>query len=244
MKVKKALLIILLTIAIMMSSITIVYADSLTVGVRTDATKYKRGDTVTVTVSLSNIDSTNGIYGLSGQLSYDTEVFEPLTADATGNTTSIVPAANSEWSNVTFNSTSNEFSILTTRPAKNSLAIMVISFKVKDDAKLGDTIIQLKELIASNGEEDIETSPAATSVTIAEESAAPQPSPEPSTQPIIQPSASPTTKPTTVVTKTPSTTNGKLPQTGVDNFIVPVVVGAVMISVGTFIVYIRYKDVK
>lgn len=251
MRVKKFLLIILLSITIIMSSITIAYADSLTVGIKTDAVKYKRGDTVTATVSISNIDSSNGIYGLSGKLVYDTEYFEPIAADANGNTTSIVPASNSGWSNVTFNSTTNEFSILTTSPAKTSLAIMIISLKVKSDSKLGETSIMLNELVASNGDEDIDTSTAAVKVTIEEGSSTPivDPSAEPSIQPIIEPSKDPTqapvsTKPTENATKKPTTTNGKLPQTGVDDYIIPVVVGAVMISVGTFIVYIRYKNVK
>lgn len=225
MKLKKVLLIILLTIVLIMPTFNVVYADSLSVNARVSTTEYKKGDTVIVTVSLSNINSTAGIYGLSGKLVYDKEVFEAITADSTGNTDSITKQG--EWSNATYNPTTNEFTILTATPAKTSQNIMQISLKVKDNAKLGETIIMLNDLEASNSEEDISTSPASISVKIIEE-----------VLPVIQPSPSP------IVTPSQTTTTGKLPQTGTDSYIIPVIVGAVFISVGTFMIYIRYKDVR
>lgn len=253
MKSKKILLVILITLVIVISNISFVYADSFNVKLTSDKQNYAAGQTVIVKVSLSDIDSSIGLYGLSGVLEYDTNIFEPITSDGTGNITSTASGITSlnNWGNPTFNSSSNEFSVLTTSPTKSNQSIMQISLKVKEGAQLGKAVVMLRELQASNGADDIDTSPVTLSINIKDPSevddgniptivTTPSPSPSPSAKPTTTPTAK--TTPTPVVKTTP-TPSGKLPQTGVEDYAMPVLLGALVISLISYIAYRRYKDI-
>ena len=240
MRVNKVLLVILVILVTILSVTNVVYADSVTVNMRAGNTKYQAGQTITISVSLSNIDSQRGIFGLNGTLSYDTAVFEPIVSDASGNTESIVSV--NGWGNVTYNSTTNKFSVVTTSSAKTSQNIMQISLKVKDTAALGSTYIMLTDLTATNGNNDIATSPETLSLTIEKASdsgnipvatATPVPTTKPTDSGYVKPTVPPTTPP-----------SGNLPDTGLNDHPILLVLGGVIIITGiSFIAYRKYKDI-
>lgn len=255
MKINKVLLVILLALAIIIATVNIVYADSVSVNLKSDKSSYTAGETVNITVSLSNIDSSAGIYGLQGVLNYDTEVFEPIVSDENANTESITSLVNS--GTVSYGASENVFNFVTTTPIKTSQNIMEIRLKVKSDAKLGSTFIILGEsgsLKASNAQSDISTSPATLSITINETSIIPAASPSPAVEepsPVIeQPSAEPTSistmpSPASYAPIIPSTnpSSGKLPQTGINDYPILIVIGGMMIVTGiTFIAYRKYRN--
>lgn len=250
MKSKKILLVILVALMLIISNISFVYADSFNVTLASDKQNYAAGQTVIIKVSLSDIDSSIGLYGLSGALDYDTNVFEPITSDGTGNITSTVSGITSlnNWGNPTFNSSSNEFSLLTTSPTKSNQSIMQIALKVKEGAQLGKTVIMLRELQASNGADDIDTSPVTLSINIKDPSEVDSgdiPSivttPTPTSTATPKATATATTSPVVKTTATPSGT--KLPQTGVQDYAIPVLLGALVISLIAYVAYRRYRDI-
>ena len=124
---------------------------------------------------------------------------------------------------------------------------MKIKLKVKKGAPLGKATVMLSNLEASNGDEDITTTPASISVNIkdpseiggeippAGETPAPE-SPSPSPKPIVTPSSS-------AQLPQGGSNNGKLPQTGLTDYAAPVIIGALVISLIAFIAYRRYKDI-
>lgn len=270
MKSKKVLLILLVAVMLIASNMNFVYADSFSVTMTSDKQNYAPGQIVKVTVALTNINSSKGIYALSGKLVYDEKVFEPITSNDSGVITSKADGVNKdlraadpdEWGSVTYNSTNNEFkgdfAITTTSPVSSgTVDLIIIQLKVKEGAPLGKATIQInapldkdgnkQEGIAStNGEVDLFTTPVSIGVNIMNpseiggeeippvgETPSPVPSPSaapqsPSPKPIVTPSAS---------------TGGKLPQTGLSNWIVPVIGGAVIISLVAFVAYRRYKDI-
>lgn len=248
MKVKKLSIVIILVIAIMLLMTKFAYADSISVNMKSNTISYKRGETVTISISLSNIDSSTGISKLSGTFGYDTKVFEKI--DPNSNLIS-----SSGWERAEYNSDTNAFSIKATTPVKTSQVILKISLRVKNDAKLGDTFLMLNDLKASNGQEDISTSPATLNISIKESTSSNNTSSttnipnittiQPGTVNIVTtPSAkttsSPIAKQSPVASVSATPVNGNLPQTGIDDINeIMMVVGAVMISIGTFIMYRR-----
>lgn len=249
MKSKKILLIIFMAVMLIASSMNFVYADSYSVTMGTDKTNYAEEQVVEITVSLSNVNSNAGLYGLNGKLDYDTDVFEQISSNATTGATEDITALNG-WGSVTYNGADGVFSTVTTSPlTTGTQQIMKIKLKVKKGAPLGKATVMLSNLEASNGDDDITTTPASISVNIkdpseiggeippAGETPSPAPeSPSPSPKPIVTPSAS---------TNLPNggSNNGKLPQTGLTDYAAPVIIGALVISLIAFIAYRRYKDI-
>lgn len=248
MKIKKTVLIIILVLITLVSTIKIVYADSVSVNMRSTTISYTQGQTATISISLSNIDSSIGISKLSGTLGYDTSVFEPIIDDTSF-------TALNGWEKVDYNSTTNKFSINSVTPVKSSQTVMKITLKIKDSAKLGDTFIMLNDMKASSGDNDVSTSPATLSISIKENTSSNVPTIQttpipdittinPSVNVVTSPSASPavnqspTAKTTPIASVVPSPTSGNLPQTGINNISeIMLVIGATMISIGTFIMY-------
>lgn len=211
-----------------------------------DKQNYAEGQTVEITVALANIASEAGLYGLSGKLSYDTSIFETITSSSTGVTEDIVSL--NGWGNVTYNSSTNQFSILTTSPTKGAQSIMKIKLKVKEGATLGKATIMLNDLQASNGADDITTTAASVSVNIKDPSEVDGgeiPSIITTPTPTATPTQAPTKTPTQVPTKapTPTPSGSKLPQTGIEDNPTVVIIGALLISLGSYIAYRRYKDI-
>lgn len=247
MKSKKVLLIVFIAVMLIASSMNFVYADSYSLTMGADKTNYAEEQVVEITVGISNVNSNLGLYGVNGKLTYDTDAFEPITATSTGATEDITSL--NGWGSVTYNPADGTFSIVTTSPITTGAQnIMKIRLKVKKGAPLGKATVMLSDLEASNGDEDINTTPVSISVNIKDPSEigggeippageTPTPSPLPTT-----PSPSPSPRP--IVTPSASTNgNGKLPQTGLSNWIVPVIGGAVIISLVAFVAYRRYKDI-
>lgn len=255
MKSKKILLIIFMAVMLIACSVNFVYADSYSVTMGTDKTNYAEEQVVEITVSLSNVNSNAGLYGLNGKLDYDTDVFEQISSNATTGATEDITALNG-WGSVTYNGADGVFSTVTTSPlTTGTQQIMKIKLKVKKGAPLGKATVMLSNLEASNGDDDITTTPASISVNIKDPSeiggeippAGETPDPEPTEEPTTTPSPA-TSKPIS----TPSSSaqlpqggsnNGKLPQTGLTDYAAPVIIGALVISLIAFIAYRRYKDI-
>lgn len=245
MKAKKLIFVMMLAVAMIITSMSSVHAASCGVNMSPDKTNLAEGYEVTITVSLSNIDAGEaGIYGLKGSLEYSTNVFEKLTSDSNGITTSMV--ALNGWGTPTFNSADNTFTILTTNPVKSGNPdIMQIKLKVKSGATLGRSIVMLNNLVASDGTNDIESTPVSISFNITEATGEDNNTVTPII-PSLNTNANTnanTNKNTNIITTNTGAASGKTPQTGITDYAVPVIFGALVISVISYVAYIRYKDV-
>ncbi len=240
MNSKKVLLVILMIFAMVMSITNFVYADSCEVAVSMNKkTNYAKGETVELTISLNNIDSENGIYELKGNLEYDEDIFEKIKTDDEGNTNQITSL--NGWEDVTFNSETNEFALRTTTPTKSTQDIMKISLKLKENVEEDSSIIMLNNLVASNGQDDIKTSTAATTVKIGD-------SDDDTTIPSITttptPKTSPSAKPATTTPKATQTpASSSIPQTGIEDNVTPIIFGALIVALVSYIAYRRYKEI-
>lgn len=241
MKSKKILLMLVVLVLTIVLNPGLSYADSLEVGLTPNSKEYSAGQTVIVTVSLEDISSTNGIYGLEGTLTYPTDVFDKIVSDSNANTDKITSLG--DWEKVLYNSDTGEFKITTNTPVKEKTDIMQIALTVKNGAPLKKAIIMLDKLKASNGSTNISTATATATVEIKEQGSVPI-IPDGTPIPTIKPSAKPSAKPTSTPTIKPSQTPvGGLPQTGIEENTIPlVIIGSVLlIGVLSYVGYKRYN---
>ena len=104
--------------------------------------KLKAGDTVTVTMSLGNIDAGNGIDTITAELNYDKNVFETVE-------TSNLIASNS-WT-PTYASSTNMLTVLKNSKVTKGETVLTITLKVKSTLSVKSTTVTLKDIVVSGG---------------------------------------------------------------------------------------------
>lgn len=143
-KIKIKLVVIALILSIFAPLLTFrAFAVSTTFDMSAPSTNVKRGDTVVVTVKTKNVsDVQGGFNGFSGTLGYDTST---LTRDKS-------ESKITGW-NLVYNAAKNTF--LGNDPTgmdfkKTDLDVFTITFKVLDNAPLGETTVKLSKLAVSD----------------------------------------------------------------------------------------------
>lgn len=194
--------------------------------------KLKAGDTVTVTMSLENIDAGNGIDTITAELNYDKNVFETVE-------TSNLIASNS-WT-PTYASSTNMLTVLKNSKVTKGETVLTITLKVKSTLSVKSTTVTLKDIVVSGGRVqdggtgDINVNNA--SVTINADSDAISKN-ENTTGNTTNSSKTNTTKQNTTLKDNTVTKKTTLPKTGIgQSGVIAIVVIAI---VGTFC-YVLYK---
>ncbi len=155
-----------------------------TIKISASTTNLKRGDTVTVTLAVEDVDSTKPITSIAGYINYDTDVFETITYDSIQKSSDgkvtigdevldvedLTDKNISDMSDKTFfvgfngNPTSgNQSRILIDldKGISSSMDILKIDFKVKSNAKTGSISNAIKYdlfVITAGGENSSEIS--------------------------------------------------------------------------------------
>ena len=142
---KKKYIILPLTIVFILIA-GIVQATSGTYTVKMDllGTQFKEGETIDILVKIQDINLPNGIVAFSTMLEYDDEVFEEPIISSAGHWQQPIMVENLIQS-VTENM----------EDIKGEQEVIKLTFKIKDQAKLGNTKICLKEFEVSDGENTI-----------------------------------------------------------------------------------------
>lgn len=220
----KKILSLSLALIIVMSLMTNVYAASTCKVKLTTKTEVNKGDEFSVNVMLSNVEDENGIMAISGKLEYDTSSLELKKMERQG-----------EWAKPTYNELNGEFVTERSDYTKSNETIFTITFKVKEDSKQ-NLEIAIRNITASNGVKDIETSDAVTRVTVM--SIVPDEKPDDNTN---KPNGT-TQDPELVMGEDNNKNNNKvssdkdLPDTGISNTMVPVSIAVIsIIAVASFI---------
>lgn len=134
----------LLTISIMALILVIsTISNAASVGMTLSSnSKLKAGDTVTVTMSLGNIDAGNGIDTITAELNYDKNVFETVE-------TSNLIASNS-WT-PTYASSTNMLTVVKNSKVTKGETVLTITLKVKSTLSVKSTTVTLKDIVVSGG---------------------------------------------------------------------------------------------
>lgn len=138
-KLKTLLTVSVMTLIVVISTIS----NAASVGMSLSSnSKLKAGDTVTVTMSLGNIDAGNGIDTITAELNYDKNVFETLE-------TSSFVASNS-WT-PTYASSTNMLTVLKNSKVTKGETVLTITLKVKSTISVKSTTVTLKDIVVSGG---------------------------------------------------------------------------------------------
>lgn len=224
----------LLTVSIMALIVVIsTISNAASVGMTLSSnSKLKAGDTVTVTMSLGNIDAGNGIDTITAELNYDKNVFETVE-------TSNLIASNS-WT-PTYASSTNMLTAVKNSKVTKGETVLTITLKVKSTLSVKSTTVTLKDIVVSGGRVqdggtgDINVNNA--SVTINADSDAISKN-ENTTGNTTNSSKTNTTKQNTTLKDNTVTKKTTLPKTGIEQGgVIAIVVIAI---VGTFS-YVLYK---
>lgn len=134
----------LLTVSIMALIVVIsTISNAASVGMTLSSnSKLKAGDTVTVTMSLGNIDAGNGIDTITEELNYDKNVFETVE-------TSNLIASNS-WT-PTYASSTNMLTAVKNSKVTKGETVLTITLKVKSTLSVKSTTVTLKDIVVSGG---------------------------------------------------------------------------------------------
>lgn len=163
MKIRKNLITILLvlsTIILVCSTNVSNAADNAKIGLTADKTEAVAGDTVKITVKVKDITGiTDGIIGLQGNLVYDNTIFESVTFANLNN-----------WDKPDYNETSGSFLTSKGDFVKNDEDVFTISLKLKSDAKLGDTKVQLKDMQVADLDKEYTSTGAEITIKVVEKS--------------------------------------------------------------------------
>ena len=141
MKIKLKTLITVSIMALIVVISTISNAASVGMSLSSNS-KLKAGDTVTVTMSLGNIDAGNGIDTITAELNYDKNVFETVE-------TSNLIASNS-WT-PTYASSTNMLTVLKNSKVTKGETVLTITLKVKSTISVKSTTVTLKDIVVSGG---------------------------------------------------------------------------------------------
>jgi len=122
--------------------------------------KLKSGELIKVNVKLNDIDMKKGILVLSATLDYDEDIFESIQSDSLGsiNKKSLSKIEALDGSSPTYSSKSKKFVMDFGTFIDKPTDILQISLKVKNDISKKETVVKLKDITATDGEEEISVS--------------------------------------------------------------------------------------
>ena len=162
MKTRKMIIVLISVILIISISIKVKAEtnDSYIISMSSNNTTVKQGQTVTISLKVEDINIQSGEKGIGsyeGTIEYDKSVFETVKM-----------SGNEEWDTPVLNE--GRFTSVKTDGivTNKSQEIGKITLKVKENAKIGSTKIEIKEFEASNGVENIATRNAEISIKVEE----------------------------------------------------------------------------
>lgn len=155
---KKFLKIVIIMIMLVLTLATIVNALSFTATMETNSTTVAESTEFTVTVKVSNLEvGPNGINGLSGYLKYDKNVFETVSESS-------IEGING-WS-CTYASDSGKITLTKTTFVKAEEAVFNVTLKTKTGINGKEGLVQFTNIMATNSETDISASDISTTIIV------------------------------------------------------------------------------
>lgn len=236
---KKVLVMPILLILILSVCGTALAAYSCKVKITADAEDYISKGKATVGISLSDINvGTSGISKLTGKIDYDKDVFEKIEKANL--------KAQNDWTIDSFDLTTGEFVASRSNFIKTDNESFAIEFTVKSGATLGKTTITIKDIVVSNGAEDISINNATLSVNIASTA-----TPNTNKVNIISPTnntnntENTTNKINTIGNNTTNknATSNTIPKTGLEDYTAPILFIALISACVAYISYRKYKNI-
>ena len=157
-KSKKAISIILTVIMLLFTTNVYAANDSFKTALSVNNSSVKRGENVTITISLNDISIESGEKGIgayTASLEFNSSVFEYVKTEGTD-----------KWEAPVYQEKRIVGNTVDGEVVNTNQSIGTITFKVKEDATLGETTIKLTNFSGSNAETDISSEDATVKITI------------------------------------------------------------------------------
>lgn len=157
----KKIINIILIIMFILTTKTYAANDSFNTTIRANNDRTKRGDTITVTIGLKNIEIESGEKGIGGytaSIKFDSSVLEYISSTGTD-----------KWEAPFYQNGLITGNTKDAEVVKTTQDIGTITFKVKDDAKLGETIISLTDFSGTTAVTDVSASDVSTKITVVDD---------------------------------------------------------------------------
>lgn len=147
---KKIISILLIALLIITTNVYAAGKGTFQTTLTADKTQVKAGDTVTITMGLSDIaieSGDKGIGGYTGLIKFDSSVLEYVSKTGTA-----------KWESPMYNDGAITATTEDGEVVNTTQSFGTITFKVKEGAKLGETTIELANFSGADGGSDKETS--------------------------------------------------------------------------------------
>ena len=157
-KSKKAISIILTLIMLLFTTNVYAANDSFKTALSVNNSSVKRGENVTITISLNDISIESGEKGIgayTASLEFNSSVFEYVKTEGTD-----------KWEAPVYQEKRIVGNTVDGEVVNTNQSIGTITFKVKEDATLGETTVKLTNFSGSNAETDISSEDATVKITI------------------------------------------------------------------------------
>lgn len=248
--IKRVVLIVFLVMIVLVSN---VYAAniSLKAAITADKQSVKPGEQVIITVKLTDFQgSGSGVNSFKATLDYDKNIFEEIELEEGGNLSPNIDSLN-RWDVPVYNPESGELTTTKGAFVKSAEDIMQIKLTVKSNVVIGNTVVQLKNISASDGTDLVQMQDVSVTIqVVSQQENPPQEEPEDPSQdesedspknPLEDEPKDDTTSTTDGGKDSNTVATGKLPQTGTSSVIA---VAIAIIAINAVIAFIKYKDIK
>lgn len=245
----KKIIILSIMVLLIFSVMTNVYAaSSFKVNMEASKSELTKKEEFTVEVKISDIQDERGIIALGGKIEYDENSLTFVK----------VEQGSESWAKPSYSQNSKKFAMDRDARGKEDEVLFKIVFTVNEESTKKPKIT-LKELVGSNGDEDIEVDDVSLTVNVKDGSNAtpsitttPSNNPTPSTTPTTSTTPSSSSKPTqntdkkitsSQVSKSENGEDAKFPYTGFENNIVLLVILVPAVALAIFS-YINIKKIN
>ncbi len=250
---KKILKIVIIMLLLIMTYTTIVNALSLSVTMETDNTTVQEETEFLVTFNVSNIDvGENGINSLSGYLEYDEEIFETVNKSS-------IEGLNG-WA-TDYNADDKKITLTKQNFVKSEEKVFSMTFKTKSEVNGKEGIIKFKNINAGNSEKTIDAKDVSLTIVVGKENgntanvantnatiaigANTNKSNNSSTNASNTNATNNTSNNVVSYVNTANTVKNEIPETGVEDTILFLIIGAVIIAIAVFIrIEVINRDMK
>lgn len=240
---KKIVTLCLTLVFVFMIMANVYAASSFKVSMETSKDEFTKNEEFTVEVKISDIQDEKGIITLGGEIDYDTDSLTLVKVEQGAET----------WAKPSYSKNSKKFVMDRENRGKEDEVLFKIVFTVNEDSAK-EAKISLKNIVGSNGSDDIEIGDVDLTVKVTDGTSKPTTSPQPSEspKPSISTNPSSTTKPSSSANPTQSTDkkitssqvpqsdngeNTKIPYTGFENstVLLVVLVSTIALTIFSFI---------
>lgn len=240
----KKIVTLCLTLVLVFMVMTNVYAaSSFKVSMETSKDEFVKNEEFTVEVKISDIQDEKGIITLGGEIDYDTGSLTLVKVEQGAET----------WAKPSYSKNSKKFVMDRDARGKEDEVLFKIVFTVNENSAK-EANISLKNIVGSNGSDDIEVDDVNFTVKVTDGTSKPTISPKPSasTNPSASPKPSSSTKPTqnddkkitsSQVPKADNGENTKIPYTGFENNAVLVIVLVPAVALAIFS-YMKIRQIN